>query len=430
MLAEDIRGDLPQTHMNGQRQRRESQPVDDPAEHLYAALCAADSRSLARAISLVEDNAPQSLRILALCQDALQASPRALRVGITGPAGAGKSTLVDGLTRELRAAGRRVGIVAVDPSSAISGGAILGDRIRMDGYTADTGVYIRSMASRGHLGGVAGSTGNVLDVIETSWPEQDRAQGVLLIETVGVGQAEVEIASLADIVVVVLAPGMGDSIQSLKAGVLEIAAIFALNKADHEGMQQLEADIQELLGLSAIVAPGRDAVPVVKTIATQASGIRELWQTIAKLPRGLYRQAPIRAERAPVLDHLGIAVRSIDSARLMYETLGIRGSFVEEVKQERVRAAMLTAGESRIELLEATSEDSVIGRYIARHGEGLHHIALRVFDLEGAIQRLKQAGVRLVSETIQTGAGGHRYVFIHPASANGVLLELVDGGYR
>lgn len=410
-------------------QRSDGQLADGAAaEHLYAALRAGDSRSLARAISFVEDNAPQSAGILGLCHDALQASPRALRVGITGPAGAGKSTLVDGLTRVLRSAGRRVGIVAVDPSSSISGGAILGDRIRMEGFTADAGVYIRSMASRGHLGGVARSTGNVLDIIEASWSEQDRANGVLLIETVGVGQAEVEIASMADAVVVVLAPGMGDSIQSLKAGVLEIASVFALNKADHEGIEQLEADIEELLGLSAIVAPGRNAVPVIRTIATQGSGVAELWQAIAALQAGSHRKVSSRAESSPVLDHLGIAVRSLDSARAMYEALGIRVSAAEEVKQERVRVAMLAAGESRIELLEATTEDSVIGRYIARHGEGLHHIALRVSNLEDTVQRLKRTGVRLVSDTIQVGAGGHRYVFIHPASANGVLLELVDGG--
>lgn len=132
----------------------------------------------------------------------------------------------------------------------------------------------------------------------------------------------------------------------------------------------------------------------------------------------------------PILDHLGIAVRSLDSARAVYEALGIPVSAVEEIKRESVRTVMLATGESRIELLEATSDDSVIGRYITRHGEGLHHIALRVSSLEETIERLQQNGVRLVSDAIQTGAGGHRYVFIHPASANGVLLELVDEGVR
>lgn len=132
----------------------------------------------------------------------------------------------------------------------------------------------------------------------------------------------------------------------------------------------------------------------------------------------------------PVLDHLGIAVKSLDASRAMYEALGISVSPTEEVQQERVRVAMLSMGESRIELLEATDVDSVIGRFIERRGEGLHHVALRMPDLEDAMERLKARGVRLVSDVIQIGAGGHRYVFVHPASANGVLLELVDGGAR
>lgn len=406
----------------------QSADANDSAAGLFTAMRSGETRALARAISLVESRATESVALLSLCHETLRQGPRALRIGITGPAGAGKSTLVDALTRVLRAAARRVGIVAVDPSSSISGGAILGDRIRMQSFPSDRGVYIRSMASRGHLGGLADNTASVLDVIEASWPQHDRTDGVLLIETVGVGQAEVEIASLADIIVVVLAPGMGDSIQSLKAGVLEIASVFVLNKADHEGMPQLESDIQELIALSAIVAPGSRAVPVLKTIATRGDGVPELWQAIQALPVDRRPDTLRQAELSPVLDHLGIAVRSLDAARAMYHALGIEVSPVEEVVQERVRVAMLATGQSRIELLEATSEDSVIGRYIARHGEGLHHVALRVPDLEQAINRLRQTGVRLVADTIQIGAGGHRYVFIHPSSANGVLLELVDGG--
>ena len=130
----------------------------------------------------------------------------------------------------------------------------------------------------------------------------------------------------------------------------------------------------------------------------------------------------------PVLDHLGIAVKSLNASRVLYEALGAAPSEIEEVTQERVRVAMLSVGDSRIELLEATDEDSVIGRFVAKRGEGLHHIALRVPDLSAAVTRLKALGVRLVSDAIQVGAGGHRYVFVHPASANGVLLELVDGG--
>ena len=421
---------------------------------LFAGLRAGETRALARAVSLVEDRAAEAGELLGLCREALKDSPRAFRVGITGPAGAGKSTLVDGLTRELRTQGRRVGIVAVDPSSPYSGGAILGDRIRLGDLSGDAGVYMRSMATRGHLGGLAGATEDVLAVIEAS------GKDVLLIETTGVGQGEIEVVGLADAVAVVLVPGMGDAVQSLKAGVLEIASVFVLNKADSPGMERLEAEIGELIGLSAVVAGGHDAVPVVlKTVATTGEGVAELLAALDSLaadgrltsgPKGPIQRGAVMPGLKPrptseanaleanslaanasliegaVLDHLGIAVRSIADSQGLYAALGVVVSGVEEVAQERVRVMMLRVGESRIELLEATEADSAVGRFIAKRGEGLHHIALRVSDLAAAVDKLKAQGVRLVSEVIQMGAGGHRYVFVHPSSANGVLLELVE----
>ncbi len=419
---------------------------------LFAGLRAGETRALARAVSLVEDGAAEAGELLGLCRDALKDSPRAFRVGITGPAGAGKSTLVDGLTRELRRQGRRVGIVAVDPSSPYSGGAILGDRIRLGDLSGDAGVYMRSMATRGHLGGLARATEDVLTVIEAS------GKDVLLIETTGVGQGEIEVVGLADAVVVVLVPGMGDAVQSLKAGVLEIASVFVLNKADGAGIERLEAEIGEMIGLSAVVAGGHDAAPAaLKTVATTGEGVAELLGVLdslagdgkriagAKAPLqfgalmpGMNPRPTLSTDFSPsrtglgtpvegaVLDHLGIAVRSIADSQGLYAALGVVVSGVEEVIQERVRVMMLAVGESRIELLEATEADSAVGRFIAKRGEGLHHIALRVSDLGAAVERLKTQGVRLVSEAIQVGAGGHRYVFVHPASANGVLLELVE----
>jgi LAO/AO transport system kinase len=409
------------------------------------------ARALARAVSLVEDGAPEAAELLRLCRQALagrdQFLARAFRVGITGPAGAGKSTLVDGLTRLLRGQGRRVGIVAVDPSSPFSGGAILGDRIRLGDLAGDPGVYMRSMATRGHLGGLARATEDVLTVIETAFAG-GTGRDVLLVETTGVGQGEIEVVGLADAVAVVLVPGMGDSVQSLKAGVLEIASVFVLNKADAPGVERLEAEIGEMLGLSAMVSGKHGAVPaVLKTVATTGEGIEALLRVLdslaangkrasgAKAPASLSRSGvapdlqedtvPRGIERA-VLDHLGIAVRSIEASRGLYEALGVVVSGIEEVAQERVRVAMLTVGESRIELLEATDADSVVGRFLAKRGEGLHHVALGVPDLAAAVERMKERGVRLVSEQIQIGAGGHRYVFVHPQNANGVLLELVE----
>lgn len=431
---------------------------------LFAGLRAGETRALARAVSLVEDGAAEVGELLRLCRDALKDSPRAFRVGITGPAGAGKSTLLDGLTRELRKQGRRVGIVAVDPSSPYSGGAILGDRIRLGDFppqrqgpvagdpgAGDAGVYMRSMATRGHLGGLARATEDVLAVIEAS------GKDVLLIETTGVGQGEIEVVGLADAVAVVLVPGMGDAVQSLKAGVLEIASVFVLNKADSPGMERLEAEIGEMIALSAVVSSEEKAPAVLKTVATTGEGVAELLATLDSLvadgrltagPKGRIQSgvlmpgmnprptfsavfSPSRSDfgtpvEGAVLDHLGIAVRSIADSQGLYAALGVVVSGVEEVVQERVRVMMLAVGESRIELLEATEADSAVGRFIAKRGEGLHHVALRVSDLGAAVERLKAQGVRLVSETVQVGAGGHRYVFVHPSSANGVLLELVE----
>jgi LAO/AO transport system kinase len=231
---------------------------------LIAGVRAGDTRAVARAISLVEDAAEPAQRLLAAL---FPHAGRSLVVGVTGPPGAGKSSLVDRLTALLRAEGKSVGIVAVDPSSPFSGGAILGDRIRMQAHATDPGVFIRSMATRGHLGGLAAATDHVVSVLSAA------GKDVILVETVGVGQDEVEIVGTADVSVVVLVPGLGDEVQALKAGIMEIADVFVVNKADREGVDRVVAEIESMLSL----VPS-DATPpaIVRTVATRDEGTRVL----------------------------------------------------------------------------------------------------------------------------------------------------------
>lgn len=378
---------------------------------MVARLRAGDVRTLARALSMVEDRLPQGAELLAACREA---RGRALRVGVTGPSGAGKSTLVDQMIRLLRAEGRTVGVVAIDPSSPFTGGALLGDRIRMQGFAGDDGVFIRSMASRGAMGGLARAAADVCVVMEAAGLE------TILIETVGVGQDEVDVIGLADVTLVVLAPGMGDEVQSLKAGLMEAADIFVVNKSDRGGTELVEAEIVAMQRLT----DGERIPPVVRTVATTGEGVAGLIVTVKQvLSQRTDRR--VRFDSGMRLDHLGVAVRSIAAARKFYEALGLAVSHEETVEHEKVKAAMLPLGETKIELLEATEAESVIGRFVAKRGDGVHHIAVRVPDIDAMFARLTAAGVRLASDGVRAGAGGHRYFFVHPASAGGVLLEIV-----
>jgi LAO/AO transport system kinase len=229
-----------------------------------------DVRALARAISAVENRSPGSSDLL---KALFPHSGHARVIGLTGSPGAGKSTLVDHLARIYRKQDQTVGIIAVDPTSPYTGGAILGDRIRMQEHFADPGIYIRSMATRGSLGGLARTTADVTTVLDAS------GRDVILIETVGVGQDEVDIVRLAEITVVILVPGMGDDVQSIKAGIMEIADIFVINKSDHEGAERVEREIRALQSL-ALRHDGWTP-PIVKTVASEGAGVDDLATAIA-----------------------------------------------------------------------------------------------------------------------------------------------------
>jgi LAO/AO transport system kinase len=232
---------------------------------------AGDPRALARLVSLVENGSPQ-LRPIMKALVPLSRGHRVRVIGLTGSPGVGKSTMTGALVRAYRGEGLRVGVIAVDPSSPFTGGALLGDRIRMQDHATDSGVFIRSMASRGHLGGLAVATPQALRVLDTA------GFGLILIETVGVGQAEVEIASLADTTIVLVAPGMGDAIQAAKAGILEVADVFAVNKADRPQAQQTVRDLRNMiaLGYQGNGDTGRWKPPIVSTVASTGEGIAEL----------------------------------------------------------------------------------------------------------------------------------------------------------
>src|SRR3954471_1842326 len=289
--------------MTALRGRSEEDP-DALAERVLAG----DRRAVARAISLAEDEHPGAQRLLQLLYPH---AGRSRTLGITGPPGVGKSSLMAALCKLLRAREQTVGVITVDPSSHITHGALLGDRIRLAAHFLDPGVYIRSMGTRGHLGGVAEATLLAGVIVDAS------GRDVLLFETVGVGQSEVAVASLADTVALVLMPGSGDSIQALKAGIMEIPDLLVLNKADQPQLNRLRTELRQVLGM----ADREHRPPVVETVATSATGIEELWDAVEAHQAALAAAGDLAERRKAQLRTELLALAAARTARRLGDAL-------------------------------------------------------------------------------------------------------------
>jgi LAO/AO transport system kinase len=297
--------------------------VDVPA--LVESARAGSPRAVARLISLVEDGHPALREVMAALAPH---SGKAHVIGITGSPGVGKSTSTNALVGAFRDRGQRIGVLAVDPSSPFSGGALLGDRVRMQDHALDPEVYIRSMASRGHLGGLSWTTPQALRVLDAAGCD------VILVETVGVGQSEVEVAGLADTTIVLLAPGMGDGIQAAKAGILEIGDVFVVNKADREGADATVRDIRHMISLGDRTEPGLWRPPVVKTVAAKGEGLDEVMEALDKHVAWMERTGALRDRR---VRRAGDEIESIALQQLRAKMGDLRhGNGVDELAAEVV----------------------------------------------------------------------------------------------
>ncbi|WP_028813184.1 methylmalonyl Co-A mutase-associated GTPase MeaB [Streptomyces flavidovirens] len=301
-------------------------------------------RAVARLISLVEGASPQLREVMAALAPL---AGNAYVVGLTGSPGVGKSTSTSALVSAYRRAGKRVGVLAVDPSSPFSGGALLGDRVRMSEHASDPGVYIRSMATRGHLGGLAWAAPQAIRVLDAAGCD------VVLVETVGVGQSEVEIASQADTSVVLLAPGMGDGIQAAKAGILEIGDVYVVNKADRDGADATARELNHMLGLGESRGPGDWRPPIVKTVAARGEGIDEVVEALEKHRAWMEERGVLGERRAKRAAH---EVETIAVTALRERIGDLRGDRRLGALAERIVAGELDPYAAADELVAGLTE--------------------------------------------------------------------------
>lgn len=377
-------------------------------------------RAIARALTLVTERAAAAgalLRALA------PGSPRAWRVGITGAPGVGKSTLVDGLIEQYRSAGLSVAVLAVDPSSPFTGGAVLGDRVRMQRHADDAGVFIRSLATRGEPGGIPATTRGAAAIFDAAGFD------VTIIETVGVGQGDVDVARLADVTVVVLMPGGGDDLQAQKAGLMEIADVFVVNKADLAGADRAMAAVQAALALGTGHRDGWTP-PVLATTAAEGAGIEAVVAAIARFREtsaGRPRPRPIGETSRVAVHHVAIAAHETGPLLSFFEdALGLPAETPETIAGQSVHVQFLRAGDTALEVVVPAGAGSPVDRFLEARGPGLHHVALSVEDLEACLKALAARGIRLIDATPRVGAHGARVAFVHPSATGGVLVELVE----